>query len=37
MSLVSLSRFERVFDRAVAPAILALGGALTFSLLALGL
>lgn len=37
MSLANLSRFERVFDRAVTPAFLALGGALAFSLLAIGL
>jgi len=37
MSLASLSNFERAFDRVAVPVFLGLGGALAFSLLALGL
>lgn len=35
MSLARLSFFERLFDRAAAPVFLALGAALTASVLAL--
>jgi len=37
MSLASLNRFERVFDRVALPVFVALGAALVVAVLAVGL